>query len=109
MPDSVSAVGSGGRYTYDENGAGACEPAAPEPVASEAGEGEAALVSRHDSASKAVDCLIKSAEAAGTCTIAGIVVVSSAPTLVGGVVAAFVGGALCGLDVAEAYLCYADD
>jgi len=91
MPDSVSAVGSGGRYVYDENGAGSCEPAEAEDAARD------------------LDCAIKAGKAATVCAGAAVAVATNAPTLIGGVVAAFIGGLACGLEVADAYICYSDD
>jgi hypothetical protein len=123
MPDPISTKSYGGQYSYDENGAGRCEGA---PVASTAefgstvGEatggayadespGTRALVSKHSDSAKDIECALKAAKASAACGGAALAVMASAPTLVGGVVASFIGGAVCGLEVVDTYLCYSDE
>ncbi len=91
----VTSVGSGGRYTYDENGAGLCEPESSEPRGSDAD---------HD-----LDCELKAGKAAAACGLAAGTIVSGAPTLIGSVVAAFLLGAACALEVEDAYVCYDEE
>lgn len=101
MPDPISSSMSRPDSYYDLDG-GACN-APPQDLDSQASKRADRSVGSNPSAGGG--CEAKVAATAATCARAAITAMEAAPTLVGGLVASFLGGFTCGIAVMDAAEC----